>query len=195
MTSTALLAHPVAAGPGSDFYITAAAVIPILFLAVTVQRNFYDRMVNGIIESFNRREAEHERVEGDSSRSAGLTAASLAVSAAPVLAVLVLILGVAAEILALASLYQGHPAPAPALVLWGAIVLTAVAAAPLAVALSKSIRLPRGSSQPIRIPWSAHHGLMEKMAAVAKKLGPPARAATPSDDEEAAPNTQDGTSL
>jgi hypothetical protein len=107
----------------ADFYTTAAAVIPLLFIAVVLQGSTYADLLyagRGRLERYNQAISENPLEAIAVGAIVGFLFATGLIAA-----VLILFFGVAGEIFALVTLYLGRRPPGAAgIVLTGAIVLT-----------------------------------------------------------------------
>jgi hypothetical protein len=126
-------AHPVPPFDGL-FYATVATVIPVLFLAIAVQGTAYQELLKIVARAVH--QAQNIR-EGDAqSPLRPIAVAGTAVG----MAYGVLLYGVVAEFLALASLgWQRQVVARPLDYLWACGFLLATAAAPPTVALFRSM--------------------------------------------------------
>jgi hypothetical protein len=140
MTSLATLSHQTTPTVfNTDFYVTAATVIPVLFLALAVQGPALQNLLDGA------RAAEmrfYERVwKGDYRSSWGLSATTVIVLyGGHIIAGLILLLGVTGEITAIIALYVRHPVEngVTGTILTMAFLVVAVAVSPT-VALWNSL--------------------------------------------------------
>jgi hypothetical protein len=145
MTSPTALAAGHAAAPAfnADFYMTAATVIPVLFLAIAVQGSTYTDILR-IAHDAGDRTGPYAPTSGSRREAIGATTAYVAAAR---LGVFVLVYGVFGEILALISLAERH-ALGQGFVFGSAVVLIIVAAMRPAVALVKAIGFGDARPQP-----------------------------------------------
>ena len=150
MTSLALLEHTAAATPAFNtaFYATAATVIPVLFLAIVFQNTTWQ-----------------ELAETASTASAGSsTSVKLRIIAwtIGVFVGLVILLGAAGELYAIAALYQQRASgDTPRAVLQALILLTVVIAGiallPFLRVVREELRGKSAAQQPATGPPGEHH--------------------------------------
>ncbi len=141
MTSLALATHAAAAPPFNGlFYATAATVIPVLFLAVTIQGRIYQDLVNAAAAA----RRQMQPATGLRRTIAGTASLALLYLALLYIAATIVTYGVASEIVAVVALYQQHDRGLGVLVLTGTIFMIIVAAGPPALAPFRQDRpLPR----------------------------------------------------
>ena len=126
----------------SDFYVTCASVIPVLFLAVAVQGRTYESVVQALVKV----QAEIKKKAKASGGSIwALTVPSYKANAVLVTALAILVAGGVGEFLALEVLYTGSERPGQRVwVLVLTLLLLAVVVVGPAVSLLRvaRIRLP-----------------------------------------------------
>jgi hypothetical protein len=137
--SLAALAHAAPAAPAfnTEFYATAATIIPVLFLAVAVQGNTYDVLIRALGTS-------RGRMRDRRSPLPQRLVALVATEATFLLACAILIYGALNEGIAVYALYK-QKAEEPAATLFAVIFLVAVSAAGPTLAF---LRAATGTTQP-----------------------------------------------
>jgi hypothetical protein len=131
--SLAALSHTAATQAFNGlFYTTVATVIPVLFLAIAVQGRTYEELLKAGSDAYQRGLLSRWRAASTGRQAPGPTLSPYAVIA---IAILILAVAVAGEIVALISLYLQRPAGPPQAVLTAAVILTIAAAAAPALRL------------------------------------------------------------
>ena len=131
------------------YYATVATVIPVLFLAIAIQGRAYDNLVNAMargLQEYKARLRDIGSAEDDGVATLRrLTPADLVtwlrIAGAGLIAGVILLFGVEAEIEALLALYFRRTMGGPAAPLAAAIFLAAAVAAVPAVALCRNLWL------------------------------------------------------
>ena len=122
----------------SDFYVTCASVIPVLFLAVAVQGRTYESIVQALVKA---QEEIKKKAEASGGSVWAITVPSYKANAVLVAALAILVAGGVGEFLALEVLYTGSERPAQRIwVFVLTLLLLAVVIAGPAVALLRVAR-------------------------------------------------------
>jgi hypothetical protein len=136
---TSLVDHAAAPTFNTDFYVTAATVIPVLFLALILQTTAYDDLLKDTAETTERLRERYRKRTDDYFMAPSV----LAAAGAPLTALLILFAGAAGELAAINALANRHATSLIAVTASSSVVLltVAVVAAPFSVTLVTVLRL------------------------------------------------------
>lgn len=154
-----LVQHASAPAFNSDFYVTAATVIPVLFVALAVERGTLDALLHGADSalSYEQKAADgtyRQQLVGATAGMAGVTAQLIVYA--------ILIFGCGGEIAAINALSSGNVgSDGHAFVYLAVVILTIAAGIVPGLALLKSFA--SSNWQDLRRSWGQVRGLLTAM--------------------------------